>query len=139
MELRTRTLEDTAATAQTLAPHLRFGCSYGLIGPLGAGKTTLVRFLLKQLGGEGSLVSSPTFVLQHIYSLQNGRAIEHWDLYRLSDLPLELLEAPSPQTLRLIEWSDKFPPLSTLLAGTIELSFLKGSGMGRRILWSGAE
>ena len=103
------TLEDTQRLASELAGDLRPGVTVGLIGPLGAGKTTFVRFLVEALGGKASDVASPSFALQHEYSVGGGRTVEHWDLYRLSRVPEELMEPPEGVGIRLVEWADRFP------------------------------
>ena len=80
-----------------------------LHGDLGAGKTTLVRHLLRALGVTGR-VKSPTYAVVEPYDLP-GLAIWHFDFYRFSD-PRECEDAgfrdlfASPG-LKLAEWPEK--------------------------------
>lgn len=65
-------------------------------GEIGAGKTTLIRSLLRSLGVAGS-IKSPTFSIMEPYCC-DGFSIYHFDLYRLSD----------PQELEFLGWRDCF-------------------------------
>jgi len=56
-----------------------------LTGPLGAGKTTLVQEILKQLGVQEP-ITSPTFGYLKNYLLPDHRTIHHFDLYRIDSL-----------------------------------------------------
>ena len=52
-------------------------------GEMGAGKTTLIKALLKSLGAEET-GSSPTFSLVNVYETPNG-TVNHFDFYRIKD------------------------------------------------------
>ena len=81
----------------------------GLTGELGAGKTTLVRGILRALGVAGT-VRSPTFTLLENYSIP-PLEISHLDLYRVqSPLEIEALgirELLEPARVFLIEWPER--------------------------------
>lgn len=132
-----RYLADAAATLAAgaeLAGRLTAG-EGGVIylrGPLGAGKTTLVRGLLRALG-HGGAVRSPTYTLLETYRL-GGREIWHLDLYRLADPGeveyLGLRDAPADAVL-LIEWPEQ--GLGALPLPTLDLH-LSLEGEGRRLI-----
>jgi tRNA threonylcarbamoyl adenosine modification protein YjeE len=85
-----RTEEIGGEVAAAVAP----GDVIYLEGDLAAGKTTLVRGLVRELGGDPDEVSSPTFVLVQSYPCSRGpiRELHHVDLYRLEDRLHELRE-----------------------------------------------
>jgi tRNA threonylcarbamoyladenosine biosynthesis protein TsaE len=79
-----------------------------LHGPLGAGKTTFVRHLLRALGVSGR-IKSPTYAVLEPHTLP-GLAISHLDFYRFSD-PREWLDAGfrdvfAAPGLKLAEWPE---------------------------------
>lgn len=98
--------EDSEAWAESLAHLLQPGDVITLEGPLGAGKTTLVRGLARGLGIAESEVSSPTFVLWQIY--QGRLRLHHVDAYRLHSgdelEELGLLEVLQGQDVVVLEW-----------------------------------
>lgn len=76
-------VEQTEAIAAELSLTLRGGECLALNGNLGAGKTQFVRGLVRGLGGPARSVSSPTFVLLHVYP--GGRlTVFHLDAYRVA-------------------------------------------------------
>ena len=80
-----------------------------LQGELGAGKTTLVRGLLRGLGVEGT-VRSPTYTLLECYETPAGRVL-HLDMYRLAGgaevASLGLRDELDSGVLLLIEWPER--------------------------------
>ena len=80
-----------------------------LHGPLGAGKTTFVRHLLRALGATGR-IKSPTYAVMEPYELP-GLDAWHFDFYRFND-PREWEDAGFREVLtgpglKLVEWPDK--------------------------------
>ena len=97
----------TTAFATTLAPLARRGDVIGLVGPLGAGKTTFARGFIAALGGRGP-VPSPTWSLVECHPTQAGD-VWHFDLHRLerADEVWELgLEEALADGISLIEWPE---------------------------------
>jgi tRNA threonylcarbamoyladenosine biosynthesis protein TsaE len=70
----------TVAAGEGLAPGLRGGMIVTLSGELGAGKTTLVRGMLRGLGWAGA-VKSPTYALVEHYMF-SSLYFYHFDFYR---------------------------------------------------------
>ena len=103
------TLRATASLARRIARSLRGRDVVLLSGELGAGKTTLVRYLAEALGIEPGWVSSPSFTLVQRYPPgRAGVAVTHVDLYRLRGAAgleaLGLEEVLAGDDLVVVEW-----------------------------------
>lgn len=81
MPVALTSLDDTEHLAQTLVQRAPAGTPLLLLGPLGAGKTTLVQALGRALGSRAQ-ISSPTYTLIHEYPTPAG-VLVHVDAYRL--------------------------------------------------------
>jgi tRNA threonylcarbamoyladenosine biosynthesis protein TsaE len=113
---------------QALVVHLQ--------GELGAGKTTLVRGLLRELGVAGA-IRSPSFTLLETYSC-GAHTVLHADLYRLAGsgdvASLGLRDEMRPGVLLLVEWPER--ATDSLPAADVRLH-LSMQGEGRRAILEG--
>jgi tRNA threonylcarbamoyladenosine biosynthesis protein TsaE len=106
---------ETASAAETeglgadLAAALRPGDVVLVSGDLGSGKTTFVRGAARALGVTEP-VTSPTFVVGHLYEATGGR-VAHLDLYRLQGLAGEDPGLLDPyfgaDTVTFVEWPEQ--------------------------------
>lgn len=80
-------------------------------GEMGAGKTTLIKALLKALGAVDT-GSSPTFSLVNVYETENG-TVNHFDFYRIIDeseaWDMGFEEYLESGNWNFIEWPQKIP------------------------------
>lgn len=112
--------EATLAFGARLGSALVPGDLILLEGPLGVGKTTVVRGLVAGLGGDPREVCSPTFVLLETYEVESAsvRRVHHADLYRLRGRraaaweEVGLGEALSDRdAVTAVEWPDDLSPV----------------------------
>jgi tRNA threonylcarbamoyladenosine biosynthesis protein TsaE len=135
-------LDDEAATARlgaAIAHALKPGEAVCLSGPLGAGKSTLARALVRALTTPYEDVPSPTFTLVQFYD-GAGLKIAHFDLYRLSD-PEEAYEIGLDEALdegaAVIEWPERLE--GSLPADRLDVEIaIEGSGRVARLTPHGA-
>ena len=124
----------TAAAGAKLAAALRAGDVVALSGPLGAGKTSLVRALLHAAGHQGE-VPSPTFAIVQPYD-DLPLPIWHADLYRIED-PGELeeigLESILADGALLVEWPERASAAAWPQALRLSLDFAEGGA--RSLTW----
>ena len=104
-KLQVRDADEMHALGIRIGKQLRAGDLVVLVGPLGAGKTTLTRGVGEALGAIGN-VSSPTFVIARTHKRENGEApMVHVDAYRLGSADeLDDLDIDFPKSIVLVEW-----------------------------------
>ena len=105
--------DDTRRLAEALAAAVGPGDVIALEGDLGAGKTTLTRYLARALGVDADVpVTSPTFTLANHYVTKELEII-HADLYRLGDAAeaagIGMEEWLTSDSLVIVEWADRIP------------------------------
>lgn len=139
-------LKELEQWTATLSQQLKPGQVLCLNGQMGAGKTTFVQHLGKQLGIT-ERINSPTFTLLHDYN--SGRfPVYHVDFYRLGPGGAETLEeelldiADSQHGLIIAEWAEYaefITPLTTytltITKPTIATELPKNNEEKREILW----
>ena len=137
MIISAETLSKSAEEFLKLYPE---GGVFGLRGPLGVGKTTWVKALVKVLsqrtpGLESPRVVSPSFVIHQTY--ETKPRVEHFDFYRLElRTPESLIEigfweaverAQAEKGYVFVEWPDKAELKLLPLTAEVQLSFLEAS------------
>jgi tRNA threonylcarbamoyladenosine biosynthesis protein TsaE len=131
-------LKDEAATARlgaAVAAKLAPGEAVCLWGPLGAGKSTLARALVRALTTPDEDVPSPTFTLVQFY--EGPRlSVAHFDLYRLAD-PDEAYEIGLDEALdvgaAVIEWPERLGGRLPSDRLDIEIGFADDGGRVARL------
>lgn len=130
-------LPDEAATqalGQKLALVLRPGDALCLTGPLGAGKSTLARALIRALTSPDQEAPSPTFTLVQFYDGPDF-PVAHFDLYRLTD-PDEAYEIGLEEALEdgaaLIEWPQRLQGRLPTDRLAIDITPMGEDGQARR-------
>ncbi len=96
-------------------------------GEMGAGKTTLIKELVKQLGAD-DVASSPTFSLVNEYQTKSGQTIYHFDFYRINseeeayDIGIE--DYFNSNAWCFIEWGEKVENLLPLNIINVNINIL---------------
>lgn len=109
-EREIRNLEELQSFWAEVLPHLSNRCVLLMSGEVGAGKTTSVQMIAALLGMRD--VQSPSFAIHLRYENDQGKSLDHLDLYRLKDD--DDLESSGfwdlfaqHNSLMIIEWADR--------------------------------
>lgn len=144
MKIIAKTIEDTKQFARDLILKVSENVSnkatvLDLKGDLGAGKTTLVQMIGKELGVIEAM-QSPTFVIMKSYKTTNPRfnTLVHIDAYRIEDIQeikiLRLEEVfADPTNLICIEWAEKIKEVMSEEVIEVECELLEGDEHGYEV------
>lgn len=127
MEIKINGLENIASAAKTFIEAMGARRIFAFNGAMGAGKTTFIAEVCRQLGADDDS-GSPTFSIVNEYRASDGSPIYHFDFYRL-DSPAEALDMGAEDyfysgDLCLIEWPDRIGNLLPEEAVEVDLLVL---------------
>lgn len=125
-------LSSILQTGQQVASLLKQGVPLLLYGEMGAGKTTLIKHIVKALGCSDE-VTSPTFTIMQSYEIAQG-ILWHIDLYRLREDQIDELglDELNMHNLMIIEWPERLG--SKIFSKYIKGLLLVQSDSSRRLV-----
>ncbi len=107
---------------------------YALHGAMGAGKTTFIKQLCREMGST-DVVNSPTFAIVNVYEDKDGEEMFHFDCYRLKSaseaLDLGIEEYLYSGKYCFIEWPDIIADI--LPEDTVHINFRVLSDTQRKL------
>ncbi len=114
MELKINSIADLDAVAKQFVATLKQQKVIAFSGEMGAGKTTFIKAICKELGSIDA-AASPTFSLVNEYHTHAGNKLYHFDFYRINK-PSEALDMGCEEYFYsgnhcFIEWPEKITEL----------------------------
>lgn len=117
--------------------YLTFSSVLLLKGDLGAGKTTLVKYLASSLGVQDE-IGSPTYTIVNEYVTVDNEVLYHFDFYRINQaqeaLDLGWFEYIDSGNICIVEWPEKIEAYLPNRFVLIELEKDESKGLGHRLI-----
>ena len=109
MEILLKNVNESLKFADQISKIIKSGMIIGFVGELGAGKTTIIKRIARNLGVKDS-VTSPTFVIYKKYKTIKKCYLVHIDAYRLSndsEIVIKEIVENKNHNIVFIEWADR--------------------------------
>lgn len=136
-EIIIKGLEDLGRAAAEFIKEIEENKLIAFYAPMGAGKTTFITALCRQLGVSEDAVSSPTFAIVNEYRTGSGEPVYHFDFYRIDKpseaLDIGLYEYLDSGALCLMEWPENIEDL--LPDETLRVSISVLPDASRKLSW----
>lgn len=136
-EIIIQNLEDLPRAAQAFLQEIGDRTLLAFYAPMGAGKTTFITAVCKELGVEEDAISSPTFAIVNEYRGNGGRPIFHFDFYRIEKeaeaLDIGLYDYLDSGQLCLMEWPQNIEALLPEESLKVQITILPDGS--RRLEW----
>ncbi len=111
LTIKTSSAEETKEIGFKLSKILNKGDRVVLKGDLGAGKTTLVKGIVRGKCGSEEIAKSPSFIILNVYDSNEGYPVFHVDFYRVdTDVLDDIGFLEFENGLLLMEWGEKISP-----------------------------
>jgi tRNA threonylcarbamoyladenosine biosynthesis protein TsaE len=127
-------LDDIRRAAREFVDLIGDRTVFAFHGEMGAGKTTFIKAVCEELG-VSDVINSPTFAIVNEYSAADGRAVYHFDLYRINK-PAEALDFGCEDYLYsgdlcFLEWPENIEEL--LPADTVDVTIRENADGTRTV------
>jgi tRNA threonylcarbamoyladenosine biosynthesis protein TsaE len=127
-------LDELGSAAKNFISLVKGSRIFAFYGPVGSGKTTLIKAICRELGAV-DVVTSPTFALVNEYRTRSGEMLYHLDLYRVNSVE-ELFDLGYEEyfysnSIIFIEWPEKAEVL--LPESTIKVTLEETSANARLV------
>ncbi len=136
-EIIIKSLEDLGRAAGEFVKEIGDNKLIAFYAPMGAGKTTFITAVCKELGVREDAVGSPTFAIVNEYMPASGEPIYHFDFYRITKdseaLDIGLYEYLDSGMFCLMEWPENIEGL--LPEETLKVSIVVLPDGSRKLSW----
>ncbi len=136
MQITIRNTGEVNSAARQFADQMGDNKIFAFYGPMGAGKTTLIKAICRELGSIDT-ATSPSFTLVNEYMTDTGVCLYHFDFFRIKE-PEEAYDFGFEEYLQsgsicFIEWPERIEGM--LPAGTVKIYITEDEDGSRKVIF----